>query len=96
MNEEPQTYSIALRLRRVTFEDAYVSVLVTDAIMQKKEDGSFGLDVDAFIAEAMRMGSDPRVEWKIESTEIEPHPVQGPKPDDRSYFDSYYANKKIE
>jgi hypothetical protein len=38
------TYSIALRLRRVTYEDAYIAVPVTDAIVKKAEDGSFRID----------------------------------------------------
>ena len=90
MSDENETHSIMLRVRRITYEDAYVAVLVTDAIMEKKEDGTFGLDVDAFITEALRISNDQRVEWKAESSQTEPHPIQMPKPEDRQKFDSYY------
>ena len=38
MSERPKTYSIALRVRRVTHEDACVAVPVTDAIMRQNDD----------------------------------------------------------
>ena len=91
MSEEQNTYSIALRVRRVTFEDAYIAVPVTDAIMKPKEDGTLGIDFEALVAEAIRISNDSRVEWRIESSHLEPHPLQGPKPDDRKSFDAFYA-----
>lgn len=91
MTEQNKTYSIALRLRRTIYEDAYVAVPVTDAIVKPKEDGTYGLDFEAFVAEAIRLSGDPRVEWKIETTEVNAHPIQGPKPEDRQSFDGYYA-----
>ena len=92
MSEEPQTYSILLHVRRIIHEDAYVSVPVTDAIMTPKEDGTFGLDTDALIAEALGISNDPRVEWRRESSITEPHPTQQPLPEGRTSFNAFYAD----
>ncbi len=92
MEEEQRTYSIALRLRRVTYEDAYVAVPVTDAILKRDDDGEMRLDFDRFVAAAIRIGGDPRVEWRVESSDMEAHPTQMPKPEDRTSFDAYYAD----
>lgn len=83
----PVAASVALRLRRTVYEDAYVAVPVTDAVMKKKADGTFGIDFDALAAEAIRIGKDPRVEWKVESSEITAHPTQKPRPENRRSFD---------
>jgi hypothetical protein len=93
MSEEKNTYSIALRVRRTTFEDAYVAVPVTEGITKQNEDGTVGINVEAFLAEAIRISQDPRVEWKIESRHSEPHPEQCPMPDGRSKFDAFYASE---
>jgi ribosomal protein S18 acetylase RimI-like enzyme len=89
MSETPKTYSLALRVRRITYEDAYVAVAVTDDILRKQDDGTFGIDFEAFVAEAIRISHHPDVEWQIEASQIEPHPTQGPKPEDRLSFDSF-------
>lgn len=83
------TYSIALRLRRVTYEDAYIAIPVTDAVVRPKPDGSSGIDPDALWAEGVRIGQDSRVEWQIESTRIEVHPIQQAAPDGRKMFDAF-------
>lgn len=87
MADHAKTFSVMLRVRRVTYEDAYIAVPVTNKLMMEKADGSFGLDSDAFVAEALRMSYDHRVEWIIESSHQEPHPIQIPKPDERHAFD---------
>jgi hypothetical protein len=87
--EELKTYLIALRLRRVTYEDAYIAVPVTDAIMEMKDDGTSSINIEAFTAEAIRIGGDDRVEWKIEEMQIETHPIQMPLPEGRSCFESF-------
>jgi hypothetical protein len=92
MNENPKTYSIMLRLRRVTVEDAYVAVPVTGSILVPDEEGTLRVNPDAFVTEAIRISGDPRVEWQVESTTTEPHPVQGPLPEGRRSFDAYYAD----
>jgi hypothetical protein len=84
----PETYSIRVRVRRVTIEDAYVAVPVTDAIIKPHPDGTGRIDGDLLEAEARRIGNDPRTEWKFESTETEMHPWQSPMPADRHAFDA--------
>lgn len=91
MSEENKSYSVSLRVRRITYEDAYVAVPVTSAITKQKEDGTFGIDFESFVAEAIRISKDQRVEWKVESCQTEPHPTQGPKPEDRNSFDAFYV-----
>ena len=87
---EQQTCSVQLRLRRVTYEDAYVSVLVSDKVMREKEDGNSEIDWPKMLAEATRVSLMPGTEWQIESSVIEPHPLQSPRPNDRTVIDSFY------
>jgi len=84
------TYSIALRLRRITYEDAYIAVPVTDAIVKKVEDGSLRIDPEAMWAEGIRLSEDSRVEWKVEATRIEAHPAQQAPPEGRKKTDFFY------
>lgn len=91
MTEEQKTYSIVLHLRRVTYEDAYVAVPVTGAIMIVQDDGTGRIDGEALVAAAIRIGADGRVEWKSEEMRIEAHPVQQPVPEGRFCFDAYYS-----
>ncbi|MET1079856.1 MAG: hypothetical protein ABWY06_17730 [Pseudomonas sp.] len=91
--DQPETVSIALRVRRVTYEDAYVAVHVTQALTKIDENGERKLNFEAFFAEGLRISEDPRGEWKTESCITEPHPLQGPKPDDRQTLDSYYIGE---
>jgi len=79
-------YSISLRLRRVVYEDAYVAVPVTDAIMKPKPDGSMGIDPELLWAEGIRISQDSRVEWQAESAKTEPHPIQMAPPEGRYQF----------
>src|SRR5689334_1652745 len=89
MADQSHTYSVMLRVQRVTYEDAYVAVPVTAAILTTNVDGTVSIDSGAFVAEAIRMSHDPRVEWIVESSHLEPHPIQQPKPDDRQCLDSF-------
>jgi hypothetical protein len=92
MSENPQTYSIMLRVRRVTVEDAYVAVPVSDSILTPDDEGTARINFDAFVAQAIRISGDPRVERQTESTTTEAHPVQRPLLDGRRSFDAYYAD----
>ena len=89
MSRDPSTYSVALRVRRVTYEDAYVAVPVTDAIMKMKEDGTPGIDFEKLVAEAIRISKDPRVEWQVEESKTEPHQIQQSPPEGRKSFDAF-------
>ena len=74
-----KTYSISFRLRRTTHEDAFVSVPVTDEVMQNAPDqqGHRRLDVDKLIREAISLGHDAKIRWRLEGEPVlEPHPIQ--------------------
>lgn len=79
--------SIQLRVRRIVHEDAYILVPVTDAVLQRRADGSVGIDFDALVAEAARLSTAPGVDWKQETVEATvAHPIQGPLPEGRFSF----------
>jgi hypothetical protein len=82
--------SILLRVRRVTYEDAYIAVPATDTIMKKNPDGTASVDFDAFVAEAIRISKDKRVQWEVESSKTEAHPTQQPRPKNRTVLDAFY------
>ena len=93
MADQSRTYSVVLRVRRVTYEDAYVAVPVTATILTTNADGTMTIDPEAFVAEALRISHDPRVEWIVETSNLEPHPIQQPKPDDRQCLDGFVAGE---
>jgi hypothetical protein len=79
--EPAKTYSIAVRLRRTTTEEAYLSVPVDGAIMQDEPgaDGSYRMDPDKLWAEAIRL-ADQSAEWTVEDRQVTPHPIQQSPP----------------
>ncbi|MBZ5592140.1 MAG: hypothetical protein LAP39_07880 [Acidobacteriia bacterium] len=87
MSPDGSIYCISLRLRRITIEDAYVNVPLTEAITKPTEEGNRALDPDAFMREGIRLSDDPRVEWQVESATTECHPVQQARPEDRTALD---------
>lgn len=89
MSDE-KTYSVALRLRRVTYEDAYVAVPVTDEIIKPDADGVGRIDFEAFVAEALRIGERAEIDWQVEEVVNEAHPLQQPMPEGRRSFDAFY------
>jgi len=59
----------------------------------KKEpapDGSFGIDFDAFVCEAIRLSGHETVEWAIEEQTATPHPTQQPVPAGRHVYDIHH------
>jgi hypothetical protein len=78
---EPRTYSINVRVRRVTTEEGYVSVPVTDAVMADapEPDGKFHLDGKKVFAEAVKMGA-VLDSWTVEDQSVIVHPVQKARP----------------
>jgi hypothetical protein len=74
-----KTYSISFRLRRTTYEDAFVSVPVTDEVMQDKTDeqGHRRLDADKLSRAALCLASNSKTRWRAEGDPIlELHPIQ--------------------
>jgi len=95
MSEE-RTSSIQLRLRRISYEDAYVAVPVTDAIIEMQPDGTGRINFEAFVAQAVRICGDSRVQWQLESSEVAPHPEQRPLPEGRWCFDAHYPSGRLD
>ena len=85
--DNAKTYSMQLRLQRTTIEDAYISVPLTNSIMTKEnEDGSLGIDIEKFFKEAIAISADNGVDWQIESSTVEAHPMQTVRPEERKLF----------
>jgi hypothetical protein len=77
----PKTYSVVVRVRRVTTEYLHVAVPVTPSVMKKDPDadGSHQIDTDALFAEAVRLAQAPILTWKPEGEPVvEVHPLQKP------------------
>ena len=81
MDEAPASYSISVRLRRTTTEEAYLSVPVDGAIMQDQPtvDGSYRIDPEKLWAEAIRL-AEASGDWMTEAREVSPHPIQKAPP----------------
>jgi len=82
---EGRSYSISVRLRRTTFEEAFVSVPVSDAVKQDAPDaqGRFSLDGKKVMDAAIQLGGEPATHWIAEGEPmIELHPVQTAPDDD--------------
>lgn len=84
---EPEaTYSISLRLRRVTVEYAYVNVPVVDDVVKPDEQGVNRIDVAELTRRAFEMSQRPEVVWYREEQQIEPHPIQKAPEESESRF----------
>lgn len=70
-------YSISVRLQRTTTEECYVSVPVTDALMQDETDTDDmqRLDGEKVLAAAVQLGKEA-TDWLPEAQTISVHPVQ--------------------
>ncbi|WP_329270753.1 hypothetical protein [Streptomyces sp. NBC_01451] len=71
------SYSVSFRLRRTVVEERYVSVPITDAVMQTEpdEDGAYHVDTGKLVAAAIRLGQDD-ADWLPEEREVTLHPIQ--------------------
>lgn len=85
----PEHTCIVFRVRRTIVEDAYVAVPMTAAIMKKEPepDGSFRIDFDAFVREALRLSQNENVDWAVDEQAVDGHPVQQPVPAGRRVLD---------
>jgi hypothetical protein len=80
-DSEEATYSVSFRLQRITTEDAFVSVPISADTTVMQSDGKGRLDVPKMVQKAIQMGQAPDVLWKIESQNVEMHPLQIPPPE---------------
>jgi hypothetical protein len=71
------TYSISVRLQRVTTETAHVSVPLSQELFYRNPDGSETIDGEKVIAAAIELGGSLATRWSVEGpVVIAPHPVQ--------------------
>ena len=81
-------HSIALRVRRTIYQDAYIAIPVSEAIVRRGDDGTLHIDQEKMRAEGIRISQDSRVEWQVESTSTELHPIQQATPEGRKTLDT--------
>ena len=89
----PQTYSISVRLQRLTTEYAYVRVPVTGDIMAVDpsggvaldENGNAHIDPQRMVQRAVELARSPGVTWYQEQQQVQLHPLQkAPEPGETS------------
>lgn len=74
-----KTFSISVRLQRVTTETAHVSVPLSQELFHANPDGSETIDGEKVMAAAIELGRHPTTRWSIEGeVVITPHPLQTP------------------
>ncbi len=67
---------VSLRLRRVTFEYAYINVRCVNRVVKHDEQGVNCNDGGELTRKAIEMSQNPAVVWYREQQIIEPHPLQ--------------------
>jgi hypothetical protein len=75
------TFSVSVRLQRVTTETAHVSVLLTPELMQPNvnEPGTETINTERLMKAAIDQGRLPSTTWRLDGeTVITLHPVQTP------------------
>jgi hypothetical protein len=78
------TYSVSVRLQRITTEFAFVSVPVSDDLVIQQPDGSGRLNAAKLMERALQLGQAPEVMWRLEDRQVQLHPVQTPPDMDSS------------
>jgi len=76
-----ESFSISMRLQRVTTETAHVSVPVAEELWKPNPDGSGTkkIDMDKLMATAIELGKLPSTGWEVEGDPvITPHLLQIP------------------
>lgn len=82
--DQPNMVSISWRLQRVVTEYAYVTVLVTEDLIDAQPDGTGRINVEKMVARARELGTWPQAHWLPEAVEIQMHPIQkAPEPDEQ-------------
>jgi len=76
-----KSFSVSVRLQRVTTETAYVAVPLLEELLQVNANGSRTNTIDAekLFAAAIELGRHPATHWSVEGeVVITPHSVQSP------------------
>jgi hypothetical protein len=76
----PKTFSVSVRLRRVTTETAYVSVALVPNLLEPNFDQPGTIDAEKLVRAAVELGNLPATVWTLEGEAvITPHPIQTPQ-----------------
>jgi hypothetical protein len=74
-----KTFSVSVRLQRVTTESAHVSVPLSQELFHSNPDGSETIDGEKLIAAAIELGKHLETRWSVEGeVVITPHSLQTP------------------
>lgn len=74
-----KSFSVSVRLQRVTIETAHVSVPLVPDLIEPNFDETGSIDVDKLMLAAVELGKQPSVSWTSEGeATITPHPIQAP------------------
>ena len=74
-----KTFSVSVRLQRVTTETTHVSVPLSQELFSANPDGSETIDGEKVIAAAIELGRQPETRWSVDGdVAITPHPLQTP------------------
>ncbi len=74
-----KTFTVSVRLRRVTTETAYVSVALMPDLLEPNFDQLGTIDAEKLMQMAVELGRQPSTIWTLEGEAvISPHPIQTP------------------
>jgi hypothetical protein len=77
------SYSVSVRLQRVTVEYSYVSVPISTDIVNEQTDGTARIDTTKLFQRATEIGESADLVWHQENVSVQLHPVQkAPEPDE--------------
>lgn len=74
-----KSYSLSIRLQRITKEFTHVSVPITPEILQPTADApnNYRINREKLLRAAINLGLDPRVKWSLDGEAvITAHPLQ--------------------
>lgn len=86
MDQPIDQTSVQLRLRRITIEDSYISVPILPEMLEPDGEGKYNINSEKFMEIALHLANTPKLSWKVEEITVEPHPIQGRMPADRTSF----------
>lgn len=70
------TYSIQIRMQRVSTDHCFISVPVTSDVIDPQPDGTGRINPVRLTEEAIKLAASQDVLWLSEKLEIQPHPIQ--------------------
>jgi hypothetical protein len=86
---------LCLRLRRVTFEYAYINVPSVDRVVKPDEQGVNCIDGGELARKAIELSQNPEVVWYREQQIIEPHPLQNAAHEGDERFNLWALSRSV-